>query len=787
MAINNRTKRGSRATRSIWALTALGLLTGVLLLGVEENLGRKIAENHRSISAFHKESNNSVLIVDGAVHRMNGSLGRILDGLELPVPPPAAPLQSGILLPELQLAVDTLAPLRVSKQSTLEDLAELASRVTHWEEQYNRSLHTFRDAQTLVERNLKQLDSKTQTLLGKQRLQRAVRLSRFQDLEGDAAIRAALSFTTDALKAGSCSGIQIEIAEFTVLLKRLIHAEDVELLHDLKENYFTPNLNRIRQLMECANSYSHGSPPLPLALLDSLEYALVGTQQPPSSSQADLFEHTRRFLSLERERQSLQLNLAELHDQYALERAYISNAIEHKFVNAISDVSKAITTTRLRTTPPVILAVIIFLLLARNVARALHGQMIDLSASNEASSKAHKDLELTQEAIPSILIELDLEGTICAWNRLAQNVLDTPPELAVGFSLDELQVDWDRDLLRNALETCKTKTEGTTIRSLPFTAGSGHRGTLELQINPKRGPEGDLQGMLIVGSDIQERLNIEAQLSQSQKLESIGQLAAGIAHEINTPTQYATDNARFLGEASGNLLEIAQILASLLQDGESLVCTAEQTQELVEKIKNADLDFLLEELPKSKDECLVGLGHVARIVLAMKEFSHPGEVDKTLVDLNHSIKTSIAVARNEWKYAARLELLLSPSLPQVLCVQGEINQVIVNLVVNAAHAIEDTQDTTQRRMGKISIETKTSGDWVEMRISDDGSGMPKAVQDRIFDPFYTTKEVGKGTGQGLSIARIVIVDQHQGTLQVESQPGEGTTFLIRLPLQAVAV
>jgi signal transduction histidine kinase len=195
------------------------------------------------------------------------------------------------------------------------------------------------------------------------------------------------------------------------------------------------------------------------------------------------------------------------------------------------------------------------------------------------------------------------------------------------------------------------------------------------------------------------------------------------------------------------------------------------------------LEYLLAEIPKAISQSADGIDRVATIVRAMKEFAHPGSAEKAAVNLNKAIESTVTVARNEWKYVADLHTTLDPTLPPVPCLVGEFNQVVLNMIVNATHAIADAVKGTGGK-GTITIGTRRAGDFVEVCIADTGMGIPESIRHRIFDPFFTTKEVGKGTGQGLAIARSVVVDKHGGTIAVESQVGTGTTFIIRLPLTA---
>lgn len=266
----------------------------------------------------------------------------------------------------------------------------------------------------------------------------------------------------------------------------------------------------------------------------------------------------------------------------------------------------------------------------------------------------------------------------------------------------------------------------------------------------------------------------EVQLRHAQKLESIGQLAAGIAHEINTPAQYVSDNTQFLREAFDELSPLLNKMKELIDEqdlkNESLGVLAE----------DVELGYLCDEVPRSIGQSIDGIGRITKIVRAMKEFSHPGQDGKTDADLNHNIESTVTVAENEWKYVADMELDLDESLPPVPCLVSEINQVVLNVVINAAHAIGD--HVVEGAKGRITVQTRAVDGLVEIRISDTGGGIPEEIKQRIFDPFFTTKEVGKGTGQGLAIAHNVIVQKHGGTIDVETEPGKGTTFILRLPL-----
>jgi len=310
-----------------------------------------------------------------------------------------------------------------------------------------------------------------------------------------------------------------------------------------------------------------------------------------------------------------------------------------------------------------------------------------------------------------------------------------------------------------------------------YVRADGGHGYLGLTINPVASEDGGFDGLLLLRRDITDRKALESHLAHALKLEAIGQLAAGIAHEINTPAQYLGDNLRFLADAFRDLDVLLRPLADRLRDEGGAL----DLETLVAGAREIDLAYLREEIPQAIRQSLDGIARISEIVRSMKEFSHPGGREKAPADINAALRSTITVSRNEWKYVAEVETDLAPDLPPVRCRIGEINQVFLNLIVNAAHAIADKVGDSGEK-GRIRITTRRDGNEVEVRISDTGTGIPADVQPRIFDPFFTTKEVGRGTGQGLAIARATVEKGHGGRLTFETTPGEGTTFVLRLPV-----
>ncbi len=297
-----------------------------------------------------------------------------------------------------------------------------------------------------------------------------------------------------------------------------------------------------------------------------------------------------------------------------------------------------------------------------------------------------------------------------------------------------------------------------------------------------RNGDGNPAGQVGVMVDITEKVQMERELRQAQKLESIGQLAAGIAHEINTPTQYISDNSRFIQEATTELLNILKTYDNLLSAAKAGAPLGDHITEVEKKCESADLAYLQEEIPLAIEQTREGVSRVSKIVNSMRQFSHPGTGKKTPVDLNKALEATINVARNEWKYVADVETDFDPRMPPVSCLAGEINQVFLNLLINASHAIGDVCEDGKNGKGIISITTSRNNGWAMVTIADTGPGIPEEIQQRIYDPFFTTKSVGKGTGQGLAIAHRVINERHQGSISFETGEGQGTTFIVKLPL-----
>ncbi len=397
--------------------------------------------------------------------------------------------------------------------------------------------------------------------------------------------------------------------------------------------------------------------------------------------------------------------------------------------------------------------------------------------------KSHGETEQLLASIPSLLIELSEEDRVVRWNPAARRVLGKSLEEVFGLPLEEvwMPVDWKR--VRAGIAAARSTGKSQRLDDVRFLRSDGKEGFLSLSISCVQDHSAGKTGLILLGSDVTERKILEGQLAQAQKLESIGQLAAGIAHEINTPTQYVGDNVRFLQDAFKDLerlLDKYEELRASVRDGPPTPAVISAVEEAVEQ---TDLDYLKTEIPKAIEQSLEGIRRVSKIVRAMREFSHPGLNEKTALDINRAIESTLTVTRNEWKYVAEVVTDFDPNLPLVPVLPGEFNQVILNMIINAAHAIGAVVGDGSGAKGTITLRTRKRDDSVEISIGDTGTGIPEEIRSKIFDPFFTTKEVGKGTGQGLAISHSVIVEKHGGKISFESQVGKGTTFFICLPTQ----
>jgi PAS domain S-box-containing protein len=420
---------------------------------------------------------------------------------------------------------------------------------------------------------------------------------------------------------------------------------------------------------------------------------------------------------------------------------------------------------------------------AQDLNQRLQQEILDRKKAEEGIQAAHAEMARLVASIPSILIGMSEDRRVVWWNSAAEETFGLKREEVFGRPLRECRIKWDWVTLVRGIDESSRSGAQHRLDDIRYVRSDGKEAFLGISVSPLGVAENGRSGLILLARDITSRKLMESQLAQAQKLESIGQLAAGIAHEINTPTQYVGDNTRFLEGAFQDLRRLLDRYAEVPQALREGVDAEELIRRMKDAAEEADLEYLGEEIPKAIQQSLEGIERVTRIVRAMKEFSHPGTEEKTSIDINNAIESTLTVARNEWKYVAEVVTDFDPHLPLVPCLPGEFNQVILNMIINAAHAIADVTDASSGTKGTISLSTRRVADGVEIRTGDTGGGIPETIRSRIFDPFFTTKEVGKGTGQGLAISHSVIVDKHGGSIAFETEVGKGTTFVIRLPVE----
>lgn len=403
----------------------------------------------------------------------------------------------------------------------------------------------------------------------------------------------------------------------------------------------------------------------------------------------------------------------------------------------------------------------------------------DITSWKLASERLEENEKILQSVLESIriaMIIMDVNtGRIIRANEVAREYFYVDDAAEADFERGVLPVITDG---KNNLSSF-TSSLPVFDREVRIKAPSGR--LVPFLFNAFQSEFEGVECAVLIFYDISQRKALEMQLAHSQKLEAVGELAAGIAHEINTPTQYVGDNTRFIKDAFTELQQLLDLYLRLEKEAQ-----ANGDEELLQQIRQAredmDLDFILSEIPRAIDQSLQGLDRVSTIVRAMKKFSHPGgEEERILFDLNEALTNTITICRNEWKYTSEVQTDFDENLPQVPVFPNDLNQAFLNLIVNAAQAIQEkVQDSEEK--GVIYISTRQSGEQAEVRIQDTGKGIPEYYRDRIFDQFFTTKPVGRGTGQGLAITYSIIVDKHGGEITFDSREEEGTTFIIRLPM-----
>ena len=382
-------------------------------------------------------------------------------------------------------------------------------------------------------------------------------------------------------------------------------------------------------------------------------------------------------------------------------------------------------------------------------------------------------------ALPDTLFRVRSDGTVVSLKRGIEREGSPFAALREGMTLGDSISD-SRLRLRLEAAFAEPRAVSQEAQTLGITSALADGTPIHHEIRIVRSGEDEL---VCIVRDVTDRRGLEDRLLQSQKLGAIGQLAAGVAHEINTPMQFIGDNLHFAKTAIADLLKLLDMFRTTVEAAAQTPPSEARLSELADAELELDFEYTREALPATIERSLTGVERVTQIVRAMKAFAHPGGDRLTPTDLKGLIESTVMVATNEWKYVAEVDLQLDQDLPPVPCIGGELNQVVLNLIVNASHAIADVVGDSGDK-GKISISTACDSTHAVIRVRDTGSGIPEHARAKVFEPFFTTKEVGKGTGQGLAMAYNCVVKRHKGTIDFETELGLGTTFVIRLPLAA---
>ena len=401
------------------------------------------------------------------------------------------------------------------------------------------------------------------------------------------------------------------------------------------------------------------------------------------------------------------------------------------------------------------------------------GASVSCERRNLADALAHERnvLRTMIDLIPAFIYAKDAQSRFTACNELVARRMGTSPEQLIGKTdFDFFPREMAEKFFADEQALLKSGKPLVDLEELAYDKTRGMNRVILTSKVPLRDEKGNLTGFVGTGFDITDRKAAEERLASMDRHESIGRLAAGVAHEINTPIQYLKDSVSFVREGVEELLQYIDALHEVVKESPD-----PDAKENVEELRR--------DMPPAIARMAEGLTRIAEIVRSMKDFSRADQQEVSEVDINASIRSTLVVARSEYKTVADVETDFA-ELPKVTCHGGQINQVLLNLIVNASQAIADKVGNSGER-GKITVRTRAEDDGVVIEVQDTGGGIPEQIRSRIFDPFFTTKEVGRGTGQGLAIARSVVVKGHRGTLNFTTEGGRGTTFIVRLPLDGV--
>ncbi|MEA2148566.1 MAG: two-component system, NtrC family, sensor kinase [Solirubrobacteraceae bacterium] len=427
-----------------------------------------------------------------------------------------------------------------------------------------------------------------------------------------------------------------------------------------------------------------------------------------------------------------------------------------------------------RGTLAVVLAAAFFLIVVMFTSNAARRRRVRAETKQEMAQHSEQRMQVLLRNSSDMITVVAPDTTVLYQAGSVVSVLGHEPSQLEGAALTDWVDEADAATLRALCAAPHSSGEEIRMRHADGTVRTCEVRATELPA------DAIWSGVVLNIRDVGERKTLEMELQLAQRLEAVGQLSAGIAHEINTPVQFLSDTTSFVQGAVLDLVALVRVETELREATERGTVSSELLERVSAATADADLTYLNERLPAAFERMNDGLARIANIVAAMRSFAVPPSTERAPVDINEAVRNTLVVTANEYRHVAELTTELG-TIPTLRGNAGEINQVLLSLILNASHAIADTRGESKGQ-GRLHVRTSCEDDDVLISISDSGGGIPKEIADRIFDQFFTTKEVGTGTGQGLAIARTLVVDRHGGTLSFESQQGEGTTFFVRLPL-----
>jgi PAS domain S-box-containing protein len=411
----------------------------------------------------------------------------------------------------------------------------------------------------------------------------------------------------------------------------------------------------------------------------------------------------------------------------------------------------------------------------------LQSEIAEGRRTAEALGRTRAQFERLLMSIPSVLIGVDEEGRVIHWNEPAAEVFGISAAETLWRPFLESGIGWDWQQFLSRVDPAAAGEWLLRFDDVEVNSITGRRSYLTVFVSSLSGAGDAASGYLVFGTDVTERRALEDRLVQAKKLQAVGRLAAGMAHEINTPIQFVDNNLVFAAGSVRSMSEALRAYDRLLQAVRAGTADGALADEVGGVVASCDLEYLLEETPRALTDAQDGTARVAEIVRAMQQSSQDSLVDRSAIDINHLVERTAVVSRHEWQKTASLSTDFDSTLPPVPAAPGELAEAISALLTNAAHAVADAG---RSGTGEIRVSTRLAPPFAEIRIEDNGCGIPPGIRERVFDPFFTTRVVGQGTGQGLTVARATVVERHGGSIEFESAVGVGTVFIVRLPIES---